>query len=156
MLVTCIPGDVLRILSLARLNRVLRIYKMVSHTHTHTHTHTLYLHLSVFLSHLHSNILKARLLDQQVLSRKLSNFYKIYFYTVSTSMCNNIVYGLTNHSREIKFAIYMSLGTHLTACGWFLLACSSISAGANQSHICGTGSWALRYSSTPLSESLSS
>ena len=55
-------------------------------------------------------------------------------------------------SRELKFAAYMCIGTHLTACGWFLLACSSLSIGAMDPHICDVGSWALQYTEAPLSK----
>ena len=53
---------------------------------------------------------------------------------------------------ELKFAAYMCLGTHLTACGWFLLACSSLSIGTVDPHVCNVGSWALHISETPLSK----
>ena len=57
------------------------------------------------------------------------------------------------YTREIKFAMYMALGTHWTACGWFLIACSSLSIGAMDPHTCNVGSWALKFSDVPLSKS---
>ena len=36
----------------------------------------------------------------------------------------------------------MAIGTHWTACGWFLLACSSLFIGASETHLCNAGSWA--------------
>ena len=49
--------------------------------------------------------------------------------------------------------MYMAVGTHWTACGWFLIACSSLSIGAMDPHTCNVGSWALKFSDVPLSKS---
>ena len=38
----------------------------------------------------------------------------------------------------------MALTTHLMACGWFILACSSMSAEAGDPHTCGRDSWAMQ------------
>ena len=58
---------------------------------------------------------------------------------------------LVIHS-EVKFAAYMLVGTHLTACVWFLLACSSLSNDFSDPHTCNVNSWALKepFSATPL------
>ena len=48
--------------------------------------------------------------------------------------------------------MYMAVGTHWTACGWFLIACSSLSIGAMDPHTCNVGSWALKFSDVPLSK----
>jgi hypothetical protein len=53
---------------------------------------------------------------------------------------------------ELKFAAYMYIGTHLIACGWFLLACASLSVDATDPNLCKVESWALQFSETPLSK----
>lgn len=55
---------------------------------------------------------------------------------------------------EIKFAVYMLIGTHWTACLWYFIACPSIYMTAWDSHTCGEDTWAYRYanySGIPLS-----
>lgn len=54
--------------------------------------------------------------------------------------------------RIVEFFIYMSVGTHLTACIWFMLACSSLSLGAYDPHVCEVDSWALQFKHNALSE----
>ena len=45
---------------------------------------------------------------------------------------------------EVKLAMYMTIVTHLMACGWFIIACSSMTAGAGDPHTCGRDSWAMK------------
>lgn len=55
---------------------------------------------------------------------------------------------------EIKFAVYMLIGTHWTACLWFFIACPSMHMAVWDSHTCGEDTWAYRYanhSGIPLS-----
>ena len=56
---------------------------------------------------------------------------------------------------EIKFAVYMFIGTHWTACLWYFIACPSIHMAAWESHTCGEDTWAYRYANytgIPLSK----
>ena len=48
--------------------------------------------------------------------------------------------------RVLELFIYMSMGTHLTACIWFMLACSSLSLEPYDPHVCDVESWAFHYS----------
>ena len=55
---------------------------------------------------------------------------------------------------ETKFAVYMFIGTHWTACLWYFIACPSIHMAPWDSHTCGEDTWAYRYanhSGIPLS-----
>lgn len=56
--------------------------------------------------------------------------------------------------RVVEFFTYMSLGTHFTACVWFMLACASLTTGPYNPHVCEVESWALQYSHTPLCNSM--
>ena len=60
-------------------------------------------------------------------------------------------YAFPLYPRLIRYTVYLVFGTHLAACGWFLLACSSLEIGPYNPRICNVGSWALKsYKRAPL------
>ena len=189
-------GDVMRVLSMSRLNRLLRFYKVVGYqlsviscllSLSLSLSLSLFLsrslppplclsHSSPLLSHSPTDSLSHSSLWPSIILRvrldemlgPLRKFPKPNSMAISLHITTHLVACMLTsftcaliflfiilhvtvlvsalHS-EVKLALYMIVGTHLMACGWFILACSSLTASAGDPHTCSSDSWAMQMSS---------
>ena len=135
---------------MSRLNRILRIYKLVIPTGIanqlwpYSVVFYLYTCISVFSLWLLTTW-RVRLGDQLGPLRMWITPYYSLFCHIMFSLSSSLYYCYLS-SREVKLALYMFIATHLMACGWFILACSSMTASAGDPHTCGVDSWAMKMS----------
>lgn len=129
---------------MSRLNRILRIYKLVRPRRYQYSVLFIQLYISVLSLWLLSTW-RVRLGGQlEPLRMWCSKFITQPSPFCHTPFSSSLLSYLS--SREVKLALYMFIATHLMACGWFILACSSMTASAGDPHTCGVDSWAMKMS----------